>query len=66
MPAWTAVPALPSGEKNGPLRGQVSRGYEMVGKSGKAIEDAVPPARTTKEVTLFVEESEGHTTVAAS
>jgi hypothetical protein len=38
----------------------------MVGKSGKAIEDAVPPARTTKEVTLFVEESEGHTTVAAS
>ena len=33
----------------------------MVGNSGKAMQDAVPPARTTKEVTLFVEESEGHT-----
>jgi len=25
------------------------------------MQDAVPPAGTTKEVTLFVEESEGHT-----
>src|SRR5215475_10709639 len=31
-------------------------------QSGKAIRDAVPPARTAIcEVTLFVEESEGHT-----
>ena len=36
------------------------------GQSGKANFDAVPPARTAMEVTLFVEESEGHTTVAAS
>jgi hypothetical protein len=32
------------------------------GQSGKAIQEAVPPARTAFcEVTLFVEESEGHT-----
>jgi hypothetical protein len=39
---------------------------ELVGDSGKAMQDAVPPARTAKEVTLFVEESEGHTSFAAS
>ncbi len=34
----------------------------MVGKSGKAIQKTVPQARTAFcEVTLFVEESEGHT-----
>lgn len=43
-----------------PYRGQVSRG-EWWAMSGKAI-DAAPPARTAIwEVTLFVEESEGHT-----
>jgi len=37
------------------------------GQSGKAFQDAVPPARTAVcEVTLFVEESEGHNLVAAS
>jgi hypothetical protein len=35
--------------------------------SGKAMEDDVPPARTTiVEVTLNFEESEGHTEFAAS
>jgi len=50
--------------KNGPLRGHVQEA-KLVGNSGKAMQDAVPPARTAKEVTLCVE-SEGHTSFAAS
>jgi hypothetical protein len=36
---------------------------KLVGDSGKAMHDAVPPAGTAKEVTLCVEESEGHTSL---
>jgi hypothetical protein len=46
--------------KMAPFLGPRSRGYRWWAMSGKAMHDAVPPARTAfKEVTQ-VEESEGH------
>jgi hypothetical protein len=52
-------------QKNGPFRGQVLRG-EWWAMSRKVI-DAAPPARTAIwEVTLFVRESEGHSTSFAA
>jgi hypothetical protein len=49
-------------KKMAPLLGPSSRG-EMVGVSGKAMQDAVPPNGTAWVVTRMIEESEGHTRV---
>jgi len=63
MPQGKHTEAQP---KKWPLTGPRFKRLRNGGQSGKAVHDAVPPARTAMEVTLFVEESEGHTTVAAS
>jgi hypothetical protein len=54
--------ALPHAiKKNGPFRGQISRGYEWWAiRKGKFRIPFRQPERPC-EVTLFVEESEGHT-----
>ena len=59
FPSWTLVVKVLPRNKNGPLRGHVQEA-KLVGNSGKAMQEAVPTARTVKEVTLCVKESEGH------
>jgi hypothetical protein len=55
------VVAIASGKKMAPYGARFQEAKNG-GQSGKAIQEAVLPARTAFcEVTLFVEESEGHT-----